>query len=171
MMLLPFPGRETMTYEELGQAYADSALPLIDTLVEDSLVWTGKSVDPSALGRGLGVLMLTVFQLAVLDVIELEEAQGRTIGGFLERLTKEYDNFAFDPHVLTFFEVLARAGGDDLKDRRKKESFPRLSRLALSRIAAVGERDKNWPLASEIVYKFIETVLQTSHAALSETVR
>jgi hypothetical protein len=161
-----------LSYEEWGYMYADSLLPSSDALLENSEnKWIGKHVDSEILGRGLAVLSLSIFQLSLVDLIPQEETAGRAIGGFMKRFTERYENFAFAPATSAIGIQYIQAAGIDLRNKNKTESFPTLVPLVITKITGLTNHDEYWPVATEVIYSFIETVLQTSRQAFEGTTK
>ena len=157
-----------MPYEEFGYVYADSLLfGLINSSVENASRWIGRPVDSQKMGRDLSALCLAVFQLSLVDLIPDEDASSRAIGGFMKRITEQYENFAFDTEVTNVGIDYIRAAGEDFRNKQKRESFPTLVPLAISNITGLERSHQNWPVCTETIYSIIENVLQTSRAALN----
>ena len=163
-----FKRKNELPYEEFGYMYADSLSPsVIEPLAQSTSEWIGRPVDSERMGRDLSILSLAIFQLSLVDL--KEDASGRAIGGFMKRLTKQYENFACDPNTSTIGLEYVEAAGMDFRNKTKAESFPTLVPLVVMKITGLTNNDAYWPAATEVIYSFIEKVLQTSRAGLAGT--
>ncbi len=157
-----------LPYEEVGFLYADRVPGLITIMTQTSQEWTGRKCDPEAMGRELAVVSLAIFQLFLTVHIPEEDAGGRVLGGFLARIQEHYANFAFDPATIQIVEGYIRAAGADLRNKDKRESFPTLVPLAISRVTGLDSGDKHWRSAVATIYDFIEVVMKGSIDAVAE---
>jgi hypothetical protein len=160
--------RRKMPYEELGYGFADALLPsAVEQLAASPTDWTGKHLDTQGVGRELAILALAMLQMSLIDTVPQEYASSRVLGGFMQRVTERYTNFAFDPTTSAVGMQYIQAAANDLRNKQKTESFPTLVPRAVARIAGLTKGDEYWPLATECIYSFIQLVLQTAAQAVA----
>ena len=115
----------------------------------------------------MAILGLAIFQMWLIDPIPKEYASNRVLGGFMQRMTERFANFAFDSTTSAVGEQYIRAAAADLRDKQKTESFPPLVPFAITRITGLANTDEHWPVATECIYSFVETVLKTTTQAVA----
>jgi hypothetical protein len=161
--------RKKMPYEELGYIYADALLPSIEQLAQSVKEWTGRQLDAEKVGRELAIMGLAIFQMWLIHPIPQEYASSRVLGGFMQRMTERFANFAFDSTTSAVGEQYIRTAATDLRDKQKTESFPTLVPFAITRITGLANTDEYWPVATECIYSFGEMVIKTTTQAVTST--
>ena len=165
-----FKKKKDLPYEEFGYIYADSlSSSLIDQLSQSASDWIGRPADSKKVGLNLSILSTAIFQLSLGDLIPNHDASGRALGGFMKRLTEQYDNLTSDSDATTLCTEYIRAAAADSRNKHKNESFPTLVSLAITKTTGLSKDNEYWPAASEVIYSLIKNVFETSRATLAGT--
>lgn len=155
-----------MTYGDYGYLCADSMLPeLIELGSQSTSEWAGIELDSEKVARHLAILCLAFHYFSSIGLLS-EVENSLQLLGLMRRFDERFSGFSSDRLTVEATTEYIRVAAADLKNESKKESFPTLVPMAISRITGLSESDSHWHSAEEVIYAILETILKTAHQSL-----